>query len=147
MDTVVMEERNYKDIINIKYPFTLHHARMSMSNRAAQFAAFKALSGYDEEIEEATRLTDAQIELDENAKESLDIRLQVIQENITDKPLVRIVYFVPDNKKTGGKYKSLKERIKKIDKNMKTIQTVTNLIIPIKDICKLEGELFEQTGI
>ena len=142
-----MEERNYKDIINVKYPFTLHHMRMSMSDRAAQFSAFKALSGYDEEIEDATKITDAQIELDENAKESLDIRLQVIQENIADKPLVRIVYFIPDNKKAGGEYKSLTERIKKIDKNVKTIQTVTGLIIPIRDICKLEGELFEQTGI
>lgn len=140
-----MEQQNYSDIINTKYPFALQHPRMSISDRAAQFSAFKALSGYDAEVEEAERLTDMQIELDEDAKECLDLRLQVIQDNVADQPLVRIVYFIPDDKKTGGKYVSITERIKKVDTNTKTVQMTTGLVIPVKDIYKLEGDIFAKT--
>ncbi len=64
----IMNSENYDDIINIKYPFTLKHPRMSISDRAAQFSSFKALSGYEEKIDETARLTGSRIELDEHSK-------------------------------------------------------------------------------
>ena len=41
---------NYDDIINLPHYEPKHHPRMSMWNRAAQFAPFAALTGYDTAI-------------------------------------------------------------------------------------------------
>ncbi|MDO4326898.1 MAG: hypothetical protein Q4E24_12825 [bacterium] len=140
-----IKPQNYNDIISIKYPFALEHPRMSMGNRAAQFSAFKALSGYNEEIDETARLTDAQFDLDESVLEGLDARLQFIKEKISlsEEPLIQIVYFIPDKNKPGGKYMNISTKVKKIDETSKSILTATGLNIPIKNICKIEGEFFE----
>lgn len=140
-----MKSDNYDDIINTKYPFLLKYPRMSIRDRAAQFSAFKSLSGYDAEIEEIARITDSKIELDECSKNDLNSKIQILKEKISDQPLVRILYFVPDAKKDGGTYVSMTANRKKIDKYSKTIITVDDLSISIDDIYQLDGELFEQT--
>ena len=50
-----MEMKNYDDIIHLPHPVSKTHLQMSMMARAAQFAPFSALSGYDEAIREATQ--------------------------------------------------------------------------------------------
>lgn len=47
------KEDDYSDIIDLPYPVSNHHPRMSMMSRAAQFSAFEALSGHSERIDEA----------------------------------------------------------------------------------------------
>lgn len=135
-----IQPKNYEDIINTKYPLALKHPRMSMSYRAAQFSAFKALSGYDAEIDEAARLTDVQVDLDESAIEILDAKLQLIKQKInnSDQPLVRIVYFIPDIIKDGEKYVSALEEINKVDESSKSIQTITGVNIPIRIFTNLK---------
>ena len=49
---------NYDDIINLPHRVSKHHKQMSMSDRAAQFAPFAALTGYEEAIRKATDVTD-----------------------------------------------------------------------------------------
>ena len=51
---------NYDDIINLPHYEPKHHPRMSMWNRAAQFAPFAALTGYDDAIKESGRLVENQ---------------------------------------------------------------------------------------
>ena len=140
--------KDYSDIINIKYPFDLKHPRMSKSKLAAQFSAFKALSGYDAEIEEVARLTDSQINLDESAVEILNNKLRFLKEKIynSDQPFVQIVYFISDQKKDGGEYVNVSANIYKIDDVAKTMQTTTGISIPIENIYSLNGEIFEQIG-
>lgn len=139
-----MSSKNYDDILNTDYPFVLNHARMSIRSRAAQFSAFKALSGYETEINEAARWTDAKLELDEDSRDDLDVKLQLLQAVISERPLVQIVYFIPDTKKDGGTYTTILENIKKIDETSKSIVTVSGLRIPISNIYKLEGAIFDQ---
>ena len=43
---------NYEDIINMEHHVSKKHPQMPMANRAAQFAPFAALTGYDEAIAE-----------------------------------------------------------------------------------------------
>ena len=43
----------YDDIINMEHPTSKRHPRMSMMQRAAQFAPFAALSGHEEAVEAA----------------------------------------------------------------------------------------------
>ena len=135
---------NYGNIINTEYPFKLKHTRMSVSDRAAQFSAFRALSGFEDVIHEAARSTDEQAELDESHKDILNAKLTRIRGKAAELPLARIVYFVPDAKKDGGKYNSVLERVKRIDEYAKSVQTVSGVNIPIKHIYEIE--LFEESG-
>ena len=94
---------NYDDIINLKRPIS-KHPKMSLYQRSAQFAPFAALTGYEGQVKETARLTDRRIELDEEMKLILDLKIQVIKEMLSDNPEVEITYFIPDTRKDGGKY-------------------------------------------
>ena len=48
----------YKDIINLPHKQSSKRPHMSLLDRAAQFAPFAALVGYDDAIKETGRLTD-----------------------------------------------------------------------------------------
>ena len=105
----------YDDIIDTKYPFDLNHKRMSNYERCVQFMPFSALVGYKEAVIETARITDDRIILDEEAKEILDNKINLVKSKLSLKPVVSITYFVPDKSKSGGSYNSVKGIIKKID--------------------------------
>ena len=105
----------YDDIINLPHPEPKKHQRMSLENRAAQFSPFAALTGHNEAIKETERLTDQKIELEEDAITDINRTLMWIKDNIKSKPEVIVTYFVPDYKKTGGKYITATVNILKID--------------------------------
>ncbi len=50
---------DFSDIMNLPHHVSAKHRQMPLADRAAQFSAFAALTGYDEEIDETARLTDA----------------------------------------------------------------------------------------
>lgn len=132
-----MNDKNYEDIINLPHYEPKYHKRMSISNRAAQFAPFSALTGYEDEIKETSRITYEKIELDDDLKEVLNDKLVKINNIIKDKPLVEITYFIKDSKKLGGTYKSKTLNIKKIDfVNMK-LKFADNSTINIDDIINI----------
>ena len=105
----------YDDIINLPHPEPKNHQRMSLENRAAQFSPFAALTGHNEAIKETERLTDQKIELEEDAITDINRTLMWIKDNIKSKPEVIVTYFVPDYKKTGGKYITATVNVLKID--------------------------------
>ena len=129
---------NYDDIIHKSRPLS-KRKKMSMEDRAAQFAPFAALVGYEEAIEETARIVDKRIELDEEAYNLLDYQLKKIQNNIKDKPRVKITYFIKDDKKEGGIYINKDIEIKRIDETLKLIYTTDNDIIEIDDIYEIIG--------
>jgi hypothetical protein len=88
---------------------------MPLLDRAAQFAPFAALTGHEAAIKETARLTEEEIELDENSKELLDLRLQELQERMSECPEVTVTYFCPDEKKAGGAYETVTGKVKKVD--------------------------------
>ena len=63
---------NYDDIINMKHPTSINYPRMSMNNRAAQFAPFAALKTHVDKISEAGRLTTQKRILDEDQRQVLN---------------------------------------------------------------------------
>ncbi len=79
---------------------------MPMENRAAQFAPFAALVGYDDAISEATRLTDARTMLSSDEMEELSQCLNQALENITERDSYTFIYFIPDNKKEWRKIRN-----------------------------------------
>ena len=129
---------NYDDIINLPHHVSSTREPMTLYNRASQFAPFSALTGYDEEIKETARLTDRKIELDEDTKNILNQKIIFLFNQINLKPKVNITYFVPDNKKNGGIYKSVFGNVKKIDNVNKIIYFYNLEKINIDDILSLE---------
>ena len=49
---------DFSDIMNLPHHVSSKRRQMQLADRAAQFSAFAALNGYDEEIDETARLTD-----------------------------------------------------------------------------------------
>lgn len=102
----------YDDIIDLPRPRSAHEP-MPMSDRAAQFSPFAALTGYDAAIDETARLTDERIELSPDEREELDYKQQYI--STLDDPTVTVTYFVPDARKAGGAYVTHTGVLKRID--------------------------------
>lgn len=127
----------YDDIINLPHYEPKNHKRMSMYARAAQFAPFAALTGYDDSVKETARLTNKRIEIDEEVKAMLDWKLQELQEDISTGPTATITYFIPDAKKSGGKYVTVTGTVKKIDEFKQIIVLYENKEIPINEVIEI----------
>ena len=127
----------YDDIINMSHHISKKHPRMSLENRSAQFAPFAALTGYEDEVEETARITDKRIEITDEIKSKINMKLQIIQETIKTKPKVTIKYFIPDNKKEGGSYKTVTSNVLKIDQYKKLVVLKDNTKIFISDIINI----------
>ena len=130
----------YDDIINLPHHVSTKHKQMSMYERAAQFAPYAALTGHKDMVIESARLTDREINLDEEEREILDRKLQNVIEKMNEKPKVIFTYFIPDTKKEGGKYVKVTGIIKKIDDFEKVVYLENNTKIPIIDIVEIEIE-------
>lgn len=128
---------DYDDIINLPHHQSKNHPHMSMHDRAAQFAPFAALTGYDDAIKEARRLTDSKPELDENQLEELDQKLDDLMTRIEEHPEVTITYFEPDDNKDGGEYIAYDGRLSKIDYVRKALIFEDNKTISLSDILKI----------
>lgn len=130
----------YDDIINLSRPISKKYKPMSLYDRAAQFAPFAALTGHEEEIKETARLTDNKIELDEDEKINLNEKIKYIMMNMDMDIQVKITYFVPDEKKTGGEYRTKTGIIKKVDEYGRKVIMKDKQIIAMDCIINIEIE-------
>lgn len=112
---MVNDIHNYKDIMGMKRPNFNRYPKMSMRNRAGQFAPFAALTGHMEAVDETARETDEKLDLDESVKSLIDYKLQEIKAVIGEEPELFVCHFVEDLKKDGGSYENYQARIIKID--------------------------------
>ncbi len=139
---------SYEDIINFPHFEPIYHPRMDAYSRAAQFAPFKALIGYEDDIKETSRLTDKKIEISEDKKKQMNENLFFLKENIKEKWIVTLTYFVPDSKKEGGIYQEYEGIIKAINEINHTLIFTSGKKIQFDDVyqihLKKEGlETFE----
>lgn len=135
-------KRLYEDIINLPYKKSSKHPNIPRANRAAQFAPFAALNGYDAAVREQARLTDKRVELDEYIKTDLNAKLCLIQRSINDKPEISLIYFQEDSLKDGGSYIRTNGQVKKIDGYEELIVMEDNRKIYIRDIVEINCKLF-----
>lgn len=106
---------DYSDIINLPHHVSKNHPQMSREARAALFAPFAALTGYDDVIHETARLTDEQVELEEYDSERLNRKFAELMTILDDHPEITVSYFLPDERKAGGSYTTVSGTVKKID--------------------------------
>ena len=88
----------YSDIIDLPHHVSTKHPHLSREQKAAQFAPFAALTGFDDDVKETARLTDRRIDIDDGLKEILSNKLNIIDMNIKNHPSVEITYFIKDSK-------------------------------------------------
>ena len=131
----------YADIIDLPHHQSAARKHMSLYDRAAQFASYKALSGYEDMVAEESRITDGEIELSENEIDLINAVIGEISDRIAngEHPTVSVTYFKPDRHKQGGSYETLTGIIKKVDiLNKKLIfygsESIEDKRIPTVDI-------------
>jgi len=116
----------YDDIINLPHHTSKNHPRMSLENRAAQFAPFAALVGYSEAITSSQELLENKRIISDDKKEEIEKLLH----NLSKGDLVEVEYYVSNKKK----YLSFQGIVKKIDYIEKKIIFDNQKSIFVKDI-------------
>ena len=133
-----MSDTQYKDIINLSRPVSKRHTPMSLQDRAAQFAPFAALSGFEEGIKETARKTSSKIELDDNEKNLINDKLLLVAEKLPENPIITVEYFVADARKEGGSYFTKTAQVRKIDLFDRSIIFADSVKIYIADLIRLD---------
>ena len=107
----------YADIIDLPHHEPVTRPRMSLQNRAAQFSAFDALAGFSDMISEEARVTDVREEAGEEEREQVNRQLNRLAEILAGgrKPEAEVICFVPDERKSGGRYETVSGTVKRVD--------------------------------
>lgn len=129
---------SYEDIIHLPHHVSDTHPQMPVLDRAAQFAPFAALTGYEAAIKETARLTDKPVELDDYVKEELNGKLQQIANQIGECPQITVTYFQKDEKKMGGAYVTATGCVKKIDDYEGVVLMTDGRKVLIEEILEIE---------
>lgn len=132
--------KSYEDIINLPHHVSKKRPQMPMADRAAQFSPFAALTGHDAAIKETARLTEDRIDLDEGELEILNMRFQLLFDNLDSSPEVTFTWFKPDIRKAGGSYETTHGTVKKIDHQNRLITMHDQTTIPMDDVVRVEFE-------
>lgn len=140
-------ESQYADIINLPHHVSKKRPQMNRIDRAASFAPFAALTGYDDAVKETARLTDAKLELDANTKEILNEKLQIVLEMNSDELPVSIIYFVPDKKKAGGAYVVKTGIIKRYDEYERQIIFTDKSSVSLDDVIEIDCEILKSYNL
>ena len=130
----------YDDIIDMEHHTSLRHPRMSLENRAAQFAPFSALTGYEDVIDETGRQTDEFVEPDPMQMQHLNEVMGMIQDRLSSRPMVSGTRFVPDVRKQGGAFSAFEGHVRNIDMESGTLVLVEGGNVPISHIVDLNWE-------
>ena len=143
----------YADIMDHPRHVSDRHPRMSLYDRAAQFAPFAALSGYDDMVREEARQVDNRIELNEEDLALLNRKLAFVADLTAggSKPVLSVTYFVPDPLKAGGRYETVTEAVRRVDPveqllvlDRKTGKAGSWMTVPVPDIMEIFGESLDQ---
>lgn len=127
----------YDDIINLEHPTSKRHPRMSAMDRAAQFAPFSALTGYDDMVVERARITGSRMELDDMQKMALDESMTYVLEHLSERPQVKITWFIKDARKSGGHYQEIEDAVQNVEVPNRMIILRNGLKIPMDDILEI----------
>ena len=130
----------YDSIIELPHHVSQKRPQMSMHDRAAQFSPFAALTGYDKAVHETARLTDSKIELSEEELQALNMKYNALIEQLDEQPEVKFLYFVPDEKKTGGSYVTVTGIVRKVDKFERVIILQSGETIQMDNVIDIDGE-------
>ena len=125
---------DFSDILYEPRPVSANHPPMSLRDRAAQFAPFAALTGYEELICENARFTEQRPLPDEDAREEINAALQALLSAADAAPEIRVTYFRPDEKKAGGALITHTGRLRQIKPWERLLLFADGTAVPLDDI-------------
>lgn len=137
----------YDDIIGLSRPES-RRPKMTMNDRAAQFAPFAALTKFGEEIRESNRKTSEEIELGDSDIEQIDEVLRGIERRIEENKAdgadnegfaIAVAYFVRDKVKPGGRVEEYIGNVKKIDRVERKLIFHGGKIVDMQDLLSLSA--------
>lgn len=128
---------DYRELLHLPHHRSQTHAPMPRQSRAAQFAPFAALTGFDAQLRETERQTQAQAEPNEDALQELDQSLHTLFACVHTQPAVQVRWFVPDAKKSGGAYKTAAGRVLQLDRNRSLLVLDSGPVIALGAIAEL----------
>lgn len=128
----------YDDILNLPHHVSNTRPHISMHDRAAQFSPFAALTGYDDTVRETARLTDEKLELTADRTTDLNQKIAFLKEHADERPEITVEYFIPDEKKSGGKYVMLSGKFRRIDEYNHNMILTSGEEIPLNDIFEID---------
>ena len=137
-----MNDNRYEDIIHLPHHQSDCRPKMSVRDRAAQFAPFAALVGYEQMVQETegVLLADRRRMLSEDERSTLDRKMQILQEQIAVHPEIEVTYFI----EKGGAYAVYAGRIRRIESVPTAIVFMDGKRIWVGDIACMESEIFER---
>ena len=132
----------YDDIIHLPHRVSQNHPQMPLRDRAAQFAPFAALTGYEAAVGKTARLTAERRELSSQETAELNRRLTDLAAWLKDRPEVTVEYFVPDDRKSGGAYVTVTGRVRHISVSERLLVMEDGTVIPLEDIVSIASKIF-----
>ena len=141
-----MKEPKYEDIIDLPHFQSVKRPHMSLYNRAAQFAPFSALVGYDGLVQNTADvlLNDKKKLLSEDAKQLLDIKFQILQKHLSERPIIEIIYYDGVAGSDGGMYRTMTGVLKDIEDYPSLLVLEQGNQVYCKDILNIYGQIFER---
>ena len=133
-----MIPEKYKRIIDLDYRGSDTRPKMDRVNRAAQFSPFAALVGYYDILDETNRQTVHKEDFGEDDRADLDRKLTLLIEKEKERPLITVTYFVPDERKEGGKYVTETKKLKRVDTTMRKMIFDDRTSLPLDVILSFE---------
>ena len=128
----------YDDIMNCPRHISSRRVPMPLQDRAAQFAPFAALTGYEAVIRETGRLTQPRAELTESAKAALNEKLQLLLRCLHTRPVLAVTFFQEDERKAGGAYITVTGCVKKLDPYERILIFTDGTWVAIENITQME---------
>lgn len=131
-----------EDYFFYSYEGVKRHPHMSNAKRAAQFAPFAALSGYEEAIEESGRMTEERKEMYEDDLRIFQAKTAILLEHIKEHPAVRFAVFQEDAKKEGGSYIVEEGKLKTVDEINRLFVFTDRRKVNMDDVASIDSPLF-----
>ena len=128
---------DYDDLLTLPHKISDRRIPMPMQKRAAQFAPFAALTGYEDAVQEAGRRTSERLEMTEDRAELLDQKLRWLRDHILTLPEICVTWFIPDERKSGGEYCTVTGHAKKLELSKRKLLLQCGIVIPLEDIWDL----------
>lgn len=125
---------DYEDILTLPHHQSQHHTRMPRADRAAQFAPFAALTGFEAMIAEGSRRTEDRVILSDQSRDLLDQKYQCLREMQLLHPQLTVSCFAPDGKKSGGIYHQISGALRQLDPHRKLLIFCDGRVIPLAHI-------------
>ena len=139
----VNDEHRYDDMLDMPHHVSPKRPKMSLHDRAAQFAPFAALTGFGAAITESDRLTERRIELGEAEAAELTEKLRILEARQSEQPEISVTWFVPDARKEGGRYEVAEGRLRRIVPEEYALIFTDGRVFDLESVIYVDGSIFE----